>query len=82
MKIFGLKFFYGVSIVALGWFGVIMGVFMSLSPLGNLFFGITAVIMGIVLIRTGIVVVRDRPPRASDVEVDTLRRAGMLDKDH
>jgi len=81
MKLFTTRFFGGTLIVALGLFGLMFGLFSLFPPTNQTVIGIASSLVGVIFMFTGYKYAKDAPPAASKTAVDTLRQAGMLDKD-
>jgi len=81
MKILNGRFVGGTLIVALGLLGLITGLFSLLPPTNNVVVGVVLAVVGAGLMIFGYKYAKDAPPPAAKTSVETLRQAGMLDKD-
>lgn len=82
MKIFDAHFFSGTLLTGLGLTGLIAGIIMLIPPITYGATGVILILIGAPLTILGYKFAKNSYPVSSRTAVDTLRKAGMLDKNH
>lgn len=82
MKLLGVRFFAGAAIEGIGSFGVVVGALLMIPPAEHVLFAGLLIVVGAVMAHFGHRLAKDSPKPASKVEVETLRKAGLLSKNN
>lgn len=80
MKILDTHFATGTILTAVGTIGIIAGVFSFLPPTNNIVLGIFLLVVCLPLAIFGFRFAKNAPPSSTKTSVETLRKAGLLDK--
>ena len=80
MKIFDARFVGGTILTAIGTIGTIAGVLSFIPPTSNVILGILLVVICLPLAIFGYHFAKNAHPAPAKTSIETLRKAGLLDK--